>query len=153
MPGRTASFPGRPGMGIRWAASGGYYGCSLPELHLSTISIANPENLQVVLPPPPGKVPEAWSADGQRIVYIVSDPPRQSLWTVTLGDGRTPVRLTPDGLHLYDQAQLSPDDRWLGTRPTRRSLRNLPSALSARGSAAPHFVSRRRAATLARRWA
>ena len=88
-------------------------GASMPELHLSTISIASHENLQVVLPPPPGKVPEAWSADGQRIVYIVSDPPRQSLWTVTLGGERTPVRLTPDGLHSYDQAQLSPDDRWL----------------------------------------
>jgi Tol biopolymer transport system component len=32
---------------------------------------------------------------------------------VTLGGERTPVRLTPDALHSYDQAQLSPDDRWL----------------------------------------
>jgi len=88
-------------------------GPSLPEVHLSTISITSHENLQVVLPAPPTKTPEAWSADGQRIVYIVTDPPRQSLWTVTLGAGRTPVRLTPDGLHNSDQAQLSPDDRWL----------------------------------------
>jgi eukaryotic-like serine/threonine-protein kinase len=90
-------------------------GASMPELHLSTISITSreTEKLQVVLSPPPGKVPEAWSADGQHIVYIVNDPPHQSLWAVTPGGERTPVRLTPDGLHSSDQAQLSPDDRWL----------------------------------------
>jgi eukaryotic-like serine/threonine-protein kinase len=88
-------------------------GASMPELHLSTIRITSHEHLQVVLPPPPGKVPEAWSADGQHIVYIVNDPPHQSLWTVTLAGERTPVRLTPEGLHSSDQAQLSPDDRWL----------------------------------------
>ena len=61
-----------------WASDGQHLavaaGASLPEVHLSTISSISHENLQVVLPSPPGKIPEAWSADGQRIVYSSATP-------------------------------------------------------------------------------
>jgi Tol biopolymer transport system component len=60
-------------------------------------------------------IPNAWSPDGQTLVFHVSASPQPAtLWTMTRVGDRTPKRLTaPRGSFGAYNAVFSPDGRWL----------------------------------------
>jgi eukaryotic-like serine/threonine-protein kinase len=62
-----------------------------------------------------GGWPEAWavSPEGELLIYVLEDGTASGLWAAPISGTGAPKRLTPEGPHKYDQAQLSTDGRWL----------------------------------------
>jgi serine/threonine-protein kinase len=63
--------------------------------------------------PGTSQVPEAWSPDGEVLLYSVATPSSTSLWMLSLRDGKTTPIVDVKSSTYRTDADFSPDGRWI----------------------------------------